>query len=107
MTTVMSIKCIYRKNLKMSEGKLAAQVAHAVKNLGLTPTDCDIIVLGVSDKKFDEKVAELSLQFKDYLMDETLTKKFIRHYIQTDKGLTEVPKGATTAVAWIESEQKQ
>jgi peptidyl-tRNA hydrolase len=43
----MRIKAIYIKNLKMSEGKIAAQVAHVVKNLGQTPIDCDIIVLGV------------------------------------------------------------
>lgn len=68
----MRIKAIYRKNLKMSEGKLAAQVAHAVKNLGETPIDCDIIVLGVSDKKFWELSAANP------------------GYIKVDKGLTEV-----------------
>ena len=80
----MRIKVIYKKNLKMSEGKVAAQVSHAVKNLGLTPIDCDIIVLKVSDKKFDELILE-----KDC-------------YIQTDKGLTEVKSGTQTAAAWIE-----
>ena len=52
----MRIKAIYRKNLNMNPGKVASQIAHAVKNLGITPTDCDIIVLKVSDKKFDELV---------------------------------------------------
>ena len=46
----MRIKAIYIKNLKMSEGKVAAQVAHAIKNLGITPIDSDIIVLAVSRK---------------------------------------------------------
>lgn len=80
----MKIKAIYRKNLKMSEGKVASQIAHAVKNLGVTPVDINIVVLKVSDKKFDEYIAE-----KDC-------------YIQSDKGLTEVNKGTQTAAAWIE-----
>ena len=84
----MRIKVIYRKNLKMSDGKLAAQVAHAVKNIGETPVDSDIIVLKVSDKKFTELV-ELNSIGKYY-------------YLQKDKGLTEVEEGTETAFAWIE-----
>jgi peptidyl-tRNA hydrolase len=80
----MRIKAIYRKNLKMTEGKLAAQIAHAVKNLGETPKDCDIVVLKVSDKKFDELTSQNDC------------------YIQVDKGLTEVEAGTKTAAAWIE-----
>ena len=68
----------------MSEGKVAAQIAHAVKNLGETPKDCDIIVLKVSDKKFSELISEHDC------------------YIQTDKGLTEVESGTQTAAAWID-----
>ena len=81
----MRIKAIYIKNLKMSEGKVAAQVAHAVKNLGLTPVDSDIIVLAVSRKKFGELIEENDC------------------YVQTDKGLTEVEQGTQTSAAWIES----
>ena len=80
----MRIKVIYKKNLKMSEGKVAAQVAHAVKNLGKTPIDCNIVVLKVSNKKFNELVLENDC------------------YVQTDKGLTEVESGTQTAAAWIE-----
>lgn len=86
----MKVKVIYRKNLKMSEGKVAAQVAHAVKNLGYTSPDCDIVVLKVSDKKFNE----LTGQFKDIC------------YIHYDKGLTEVKEGTATAAAWIESQEE-
>ena len=82
----MKIKAIYIKNLKMSEGKIAAQVAHAVKNLGVTPVDCDIVVLGVSTSKFAE-----------------ITREMKGVSYQTDKGLTEVEKGTVTAAAWIES----
>ena len=81
----MKIKAIYIKNLKMSEGKVASQVAHAVKNLGETPVDCTIAVLKVSRNKFQE----LTTQNPDC-------------YIQRDMGLTEVEAGTETAAAWIE-----
>lgn len=81
----MKIKAIYIKNLKMTEGKVASQIAHAVKNLGLTPIDCDIIVLGVSTKKFHEMIIDKEC------------------FIQYDKGLTQVEKGTATAAAWVES----
>ncbi len=80
----MRIKAIYVKNLKMSPEKMASQIAHAVKNLGLTPTDSDIIVLGVSTKKFNELIVENK-----------------GCYVQVDKGLTEVEAGTATAAAWI------
>lgn len=60
---------------------------HAVKNLGETPTDCDIVVLGVSRKKFFELVIE-----HEYC------------YVQVDKGLTEVETNTATAAAWIEEQ---
>lgn len=82
----------------MSEGKLAAQVAHAVKNLLLSwdvtydeAHDCDIIVLGLSDKKFDETFSTLGDFYREYAW-------------QVDKGLTEVEAGTVTCCAWIENE---
>lgn len=69
----------------MSEGKIASQIAHAVKNLGETPKDCDIVVLGVSTNKFNELISQHDC------------------YVQIDKGLTEVEKGTKTAAAWIEN----
>lgn len=68
----------------MSEGKVAAQVAHAIKNLGFTPVDINIVVLKVSDKKFNELIQEHQC------------------YVQIDKGLTEVEQGTATAAAWLE-----
>ena len=80
----MKIKATYKMNLKMPEGKVASQIAHAVKNLGITPVDCDIIVLKVSDKKFEELISENP-----------------KCSIQIDKGLTCVDSGTITAAAWI------
>ena len=71
----------------MPEGKVASQIAHAVKNIGVTPVDCDIIVLIVSDKKFNELIKENS-----------------NCYVQYDKGLTIVETGTATAAAWIVKE---
>lgn len=79
----------------MTEGKLASQVAHAVKNLQMTllgastPLDSDIIVLTASDKKFTEMVEMLESEGYEY-------------FVQIDKGLTEIPTGTMTTVAWIE-----
>lgn len=81
----MKIKVYYKKNLKMDVGKIASQVAHAVKNLGETPVDCDIVVLMASNKKFEE------------------IKEKYKCYVQVDKGLTQVPVGTETALAYIES----
>lgn len=80
----MRVKVIYRKSLKMSEGKLSAQVAHAVIGLGITDPTCTIIVLGMSDTQF-------GIQTQDSVC-----------YIHEDYGLTEVKNGEKTCAAWLE-----
>jgi len=72
----MIVKAIYRKNLKMTEGKVASQVAHAVLGLNLALKPSKIIVLKVSDKKFGELVVGQN-----------------DCYLQEDGGFTEVNKG--------------
>jgi hypothetical protein len=68
----------------MTEGKIAAQVAHAVIGLGITDPLCTIVVLKVSDKKFSE-----------------LTDR-AECYVHADYGFTEVAEGEKTAAAWVE-----
>lgn len=84
---VTRVKVIYRRNLKMSPGKLAAQVAHAVVGCGLKNPSLTIIVLKVSDKKFNEIITEQS-----------------NVYVHQDLGHTELSPGTVTCAAWIEQE---
>ena len=88
---MLKIKVIYRKNLKMTEGKVAAQVSHAIIGLdkiilNKITTDCIIVVLKVSDRKFFELIQ--------------INKNC---YIHHDWGLTEVKKDEPTTAAWIEN----
>ena len=53
----MKLKIIYRRNLKMSPGKLAAQCVHAATLIGHTDYSMNVVVLSMSDKKFNETVA--------------------------------------------------
>lgn len=77
-------KCYYRKNLKMSSAKLAAQVGHVTSMLSFTITiPYKIIVLEASDAKF-EKLKERS------------------DYVQVDLGFTEVEAGTETVLGWVE-----
>jgi len=97
----MKIICYYNKNLKMSEGKLAAQVGHVCKSIGFTegfnfdyPDDCKeeddiIVVLGLRENKFKEKLKEYE--------DKNST------HIQEDLGYTEVEKGTITCFGYIEN----
>lgn len=84
------LKMLVRRNLKMSENKTGAQCAHAA--IGLYKKDPQehwgCVVLDASDKKFDEaKTAHPEA------------------YVVRDAGLTEVPPGTETVMAWWEEEQ--
>lgn len=88
----MRFKIYFRKNLKMSPQKLAAQVGHVAKELGRRepesfPQEDSIIVLQASDKKFEEMKLEFSTQ---------------TCYLQVDTGITEVPAGTETCFGYIE-----
>lgn len=80
----MRIKCLYRKNLKMSPDKVASQVAHAVIGLGGAKIDSTIIVLGVSDEKFNGYFLNFDC------------------YVHEDLGYTEVESGTKTCLAYFE-----
>jgi hypothetical protein len=98
----MKIICYYNKNLKMSEGKLAAQVGHVCKELGKVlwyqfqdpPRREDtIVVLGLRQNKFKEKFSEVQ------------NESFF--YAQRDLGLTEVDANTITAFGYIEQVRKE
>jgi peptidyl-tRNA hydrolase len=80
------IKVLYRKNLKMTPGKLAAQACHAV--LGLAPEeDIGIVVLEASDNKFFQTIDDLE-------------KTDSRFYVVEDVGWTELEAGTVTCLAF-------
>lgn len=91
----MRVKVYYNKDLKMSSGKLAAQVGHAVSGLygvhGIIYNSLDtVVVLKLSSKKFTEKTSEI-------INDD------VESYLQIDRGLTEVDSGTATAIAYVEN----
>lgn len=87
----MRIKIYYNKNLKMSDGKLAAQCCHVARELGRmqgsTGDHETVVVLGLSATKFNEMLEKLIDHDK--------------HYIQSDSGRTEVPENTITACGYI------
>jgi len=91
----MRIKILVRKNLKMTEFKTAAQCVHAALNLyKLFPRDhWSCVVLGVSDKKFEEKRDALAVTAEP-------------GYVVTDAGYTEVPPGTQTCLAFYEEDPR-
>jgi len=81
----MTIKVYYRRNLKMSEMKLAAQVSHCVANLVMACLEVPhkIVVLKASDAKFEEFKGQAS-------------------YVQVDLGLTELEPNTETCLGIVE-----
>lgn len=81
----MRLKILYRKNLGMSPGKLAAQCVHASRRVAFPEEVNAVVVLGVSDAKFNEAKPKA----------ETVIK---------DAGYTEVAPGTETVLAFFEEE---
>lgn len=68
-------------------------VAHTIIGLSylqILDVAATIVVLGVSDKKFDELVVN------------EVVKNNSKNFIHFDNGTTEVKPGTATAAAWIE-----
>lgn len=86
------MKILYRKNLKMTEGKIAAQSVHAAHGYAFfvdhtaTSPLMSVVVLGVSDKKFKEFQEEKNC------------------YTVYDAGYTEIPSGTETCLAFMEED---
>lgn len=83
----MKLKILYRKNLKMSPGKVAAQAVHAATGIGHTSYNLCVVVLGVSDKKFNE--ARYNPEQSNL-------------FVVFDAGHTEVAPGTITCLAYYE-----
>ena len=83
------VKVIFHKSLKMSDSKLASQVAHAVLGLGETDPLKTIIVLGYSTNKFYNELNKFKESNENY-------------YVHVDSGLTEVLEGESTCYAYYE-----
>lgn len=97
LRSMKRIKLLVRKNLKMTEGKVAAQCVHAALGLAkMNPDAADpmlsVVVLFVSDKKFNEAQAVNEFPFMPYTV--------------RDAGYTEVPPGTETVLAFIEDDPK-
>lgn len=89
MDVTLKVQIRYRKKLKMTPGKLAAQVAHVVIGFGVTDKMCTIIVLGVSDSLFES----IKLLHDDC-------------YVHADLGYTEVNPGEETCLGYVEATSK-
>jgi peptidyl-tRNA hydrolase len=81
----MKLKILYRKNLEMSPGKLAAQCVHAARRITIPEGIRAVVVLGVSNTKFNEAKSKALTVVKD-------------------AGYTEVEPGTETVLAFFEED---
>lgn len=81
------LKILYRKNLKMTPGKLAAQCVHAATGIRHHDYSMNVVVLGVSDRKYESEIA-----------------KHEHHELfrVVDAGHTELKPGTETCMAFYE-----
>lgn len=93
----------YNKNLNMSAGKLAAQVAHVVRNLNAGDHFSHrIVVLASRAGKFNrllEERKEIVLENQENPEQAYYKSFFMEQY---DRGLSEVEEGTLTCFAYVE-----
>ncbi|MGQ9722035.1 MAG: peptidyl-tRNA hydrolase Pth2 [Candidatus Jordarchaeum sp.] len=91
---------LVRSDIKMSKGKMAAQVAHAAVSASEEArkknSDWWKAWMGEGQKKAVVKINSLE-ELKKY--EYQAIKQKIPHALITDRGLTEVPPGTVTALA--------
>jgi peptidyl-tRNA hydrolase len=87
----MKLKILYRKNLKMSVGKIAAQACHAAIGFNVDDPLISVVVLGCSDRQFQKTISSLDLKNESY-------------YIVYDAGYTEVRPNTQTALCFMEKD---
>lgn len=73
-------------DLKMSTGKTAAQVAHAVSRLDCHPPKVTIVLQATTEQLHN--------------LDTYLERKHIPHHLYIDEGVNEVPPMSATALAF-------
>jgi peptidyl-tRNA hydrolase, PTH2 family len=101
------VKILVRKNLKMTPGKMAAQCVHAAIGLGVKDPLISVVVLEVSDKKFNEKYEDTIRKLSNYL-HQIGTSPILpeKSYVVKDAGFTELPPGTITCMAFYEEDPR-